>query len=818
MGAMIKLDTEKLDEFLEKIARPFWEKTGNEWTFRPGGGETYLHDKVLAKAQPMLQKDALADDPIGCIDSALKAHFNLLSPFEVTRAQDFIRYLPENELMENLLRLFDDSVDLLQRLQKFIKWSKVRPFPGHEKKAGINPTVCSYLLSMHDPKRYAYCKPMAYQAFTKMVLFEENPKRSSAERIVHCGHFYAAVLRRLEERYGLQGGNLLDVHSLAYLCYHLEKNGSSKRYWTWSPGDRAEKWPEFYADSIIAIGWDDLGDLSQYSGKDELHEALAFKYGKENPYNDALCCYEFMKIMKEGDTVFAKKGRTQILGVGIVMSDYQYDASREIYRNIRKVKWIKRGTWNSSENQVAAKTLTDITPYPEFVEFLKNLLEQTNAQPSDGANFWWLNANPKIWDFGTHPVGHRHIYTARNPKGNKRRIYGYFNEVKPGDLMLCYIASPAREIAGVCRVTQHLHDSDRGEGFEFETIEKYNTPLSWYELKSAPALKDCEPLKNNQGSLFRLTQDEFETLRAMADELNTPEPENMIYDTAKELKSLFVEDAEFHRIIHLLRYKKNMILQGPPGVGKTFIARHLAYALMGVVDKRRVVMNQFHQSYSYEDFMQGFRPNSEGKFDLRNGIFYDFCRMAQRDASNPYVFVIDEINRGNLSKIFGEMFMLVEADKRGPDYALPLTYAQSLEDTFFIPENLYIIGTMNTADRSLAMVDYALRRRFCFINLEPAFESKKFRDFLVDQGVEDSVVKKIVERMGQLNHRIAQDKKNLGRGYCLGHSYFCPSGNRQIYDNVWYENVIHTEIKPLITEYWFDDEDKVQKRIDNLLK
>jgi len=431
-------------------------------------------------------------------------------------------------------------------------------------------------------------------------------------------------------------------------------------------------------------------------------------------------------------------------------------------------------------------------------------------------SYWWLNANPKIWNFIDTPVGERQIYTAYNLKGNKRRIFKYFEAVKPGDTILGYVASPNREIVAECSVTKELHKSDEGLGIEFEKKVQFLETVSLEELKAVPELSGCEPLINNQGSLFKVTDTEYEIIRAIIDDKNDNHPVT-IYSIESSLETLFITESKFHNILDRVKFKKNLVLQGPPGVGKTFIARHIAYALMGVEDKRRVSMIQFHQSYSYEDFMQGFRPNSEGKFDLKNGAFYEFCRKAQRDPDNPYVFIIDEINRGNLSKIFGEMFMLIEADKRGPDYAMPLTYAQGLDDTFFIPDNLYIIGTMNTADRSLAMVDYALRRRFCFINLEPAFGNEKFKKFLVKQGVEETVVDKVIDRMMQLNKRIAEDQKNLGRGYCIGHSYLCPSDNHQVYDNAWYENVVRTEIEPLLEEYWFDDPDKARKRVEQLL-
>ncbi|MCH5301163.1 MAG: AAA family ATPase, partial [Ruminococcus sp.] len=189
------------------------------------------------------------------------------------------------------------------------------------------------------------------------------------------------------------------------------------------------------------------------------------------------------------------------------------------------------------------------------------------------------------------------------------------------------------------------------------------------------------------------------------------------------LSEVFIKESEFDKLSSLLKNKKNIILQGAPGVGKTFAAKRLAYALMGVKDDDRIRMVQFHQSYSYEDFIEGYRPNETGGFDLRDGVFKEFCDAASKDANRDYFFIIDEINRGNLSKIFGELLMLIEADKRGNDYSVNLVYSNK---KLSLPENLYIIGMMNTADRSLAMIDYALRRRFAFYTMTPAFDNKTF--------------------------------------------------------------------------------------------
>lgn len=286
------------------------------------------------------------------------------------------------------------------------------------------------------------------------------------------------------------------------------------------------------------------------------------------------------------------------------------------------------------------------------------------------------------------------------------------------------------------------------------------------------------------------------------------------YRITDALKGLFIDDKRFKHILQALCQQTNLILQGPPGTGKTFMAKRLASCLIGRRDSRPIEMVQFHQSYAYEDFVQGYRPTETGGFTLRNGVFYEFCERARRDEDTPHVFITDEINRGNMSRIFGELLMLIEPDKRSEEYAVPLTYSKHGE-RFFVPPNVHILGMMNTADRSLAVVDYALRRRFAFKALKPEFNSPKFKKFLLEKGVDEELVERIRDRMNALNKKIREDTE-LGPGFEIGHSYFVPGGPEDVTDT-WYEEIIQTQIAPLLREYWFEDAEKADQAVKDLL-
>lgn len=277
------------------------------------------------------------------------------------------------------------------------------------------------------------------------------------------------------------------------------------------------------------------------------------------------------------------------------------------------------------------------------------------------------------------------------------------------------------------------------------------------------------------------------------------------YEKENFLEEVYMTETRYENLMAVLRNKKNIILQGAPGVGKTFAAKRLAWSIMGEKDESRVEFVQFHQNYSYEDFVMGYKPVENG-FELKYGIFYRFCQKAANQPDKDHFFIIDEINRGNMSKIFGELLMLIERDYRGTSATLAYNGL-----AFSVPRNLYIIGMMNTADRSLAMIDYALRRRFSFFEVEPGFDSDGFIQY--QNGLNNETLNELVSRVKDLNREIALDK-SLGKGFCIGHSYFC---GRDVCTEEWLHSVVDYDILPMLSEYWFDDTTKLQ-RWENILQ
>ena len=642
-------------------------------------------------------------------------------------------------------------------------------------------------------------------------------------------------------------------------------NQKARNYFKFAPGAQASDWPMFHENNAVGVGYDHLGvgDITDVESQEDLNRKAGFS--EDNDSNQVWNLW-LLKSANAGDVVFVTKGVSTCLGIGIIDGDYYYDTAAERYHHRRSVKWLTNKVYQYKANTLrrhgknrSYKVLfrpdtfspTNVWDFllSEYVRLypdLKPVFDQYNL-PCDSfsgavidagdeetesvdtdfddgtpemANYWWLNANPRIWSISDYNEGDLQDYTTYNERGNKRRIYKHFEAVQPGDLIIGYESTPTKQIKALYIATRGIHKAENGEErIEFELQEKYEIPVHWNDLKNNPALQKCDVFINNQGSLFRLTEEEFDVIREVIDQKNIvterlfAKSGDRKYSFTKDPDRPFIAPDRFYHAVELLKRKMNIILQGPPGVGKTFLARKLAYEMMGEVNDAQIEMVQFHQSYSYEDFVQGLRPTQRGGFDLRDGVFYSFCRRAAAHPDRKFFFIIDEINRGNLSKIFGELLMLIEADKRGDRFALKLTYAEDQEDRFSVPENLYIIGTMNTADRSLAMVDYALRRRFAFITLRPDL-GDTFQEFLSFKGLSQSIVDHIVSAVGKVNIDIGADA-NLGEGFLVGHSYFC-TYSAELDERTWFQDVLDFELRPLFQEIWFDSPDTVATMLNKL--
>ena len=380
-------------------------------------------------------------------------------------------------------------------------------------------------------------------------------------------------------------------------------------------------------------------------------------------------------------------------------------------------------------------------------------------------------------------------------------VWQFANEMKEGDII--FAKKGTGEIIGR-GIVESSYEFDENREY-YPNIRKVNWTHkgNWtYEKGNLhrKTLTDITNLKEDIEYITGLIGD-GEIIDRPSDDIY---PE---YLPEKFLEEVYITEDEYWTLRSLLINKKNLIVQGAPGVGKTFMAKRLAYSIMNVKDTDRVMMVQFHQSYSYEDFVMGYRPSKEG-FELRQGSFYKFCKTAEEDSENDYFFIIDEINRGNLSKIFGELFMLIENDKRGEKNKIQLLYSDEL---FFIPKNVYIIGLMNTADRSLAMLDYALRRRFAFFDLKPGFDSEGFKDY--QQELSDDAFDNLIEIMKELNQDIKEDE-SLGEGFRIGHSYLCNLKSENVAEKLNY--IIEYELIPLLKEYWFDEAEKIEYWSDRL--
>lgn len=629
----------------------------------------------------------------------------------------------------------------------------------------------------------------------------------------------------ISSKYDPKRESFYDFHMR--LGYHFfDKLEQKPRYWLVD----YNAWKENYPEDLKASGiWKAVFRTNEEAKQLEL--AASIKKG------DIIVLKTLLAKGPEHNTPVLR-----ILAAGIVTGDIEvYDSEKEGFDEVAcKVDYFsidmhdfEGGTFGKYRKSILQ--CNDV-PIIKYLNGLKenSLIEDSasdvsedsaNIEDYNGVNYYWLNANPKYWKVDTYEVGEVQSYTAYSDKGHRRQKFKYFEAAKPGDKLICYETTPTKRIKALCEFTRGLHrDEDNVDVVEFRIMEMATYQIPWSELKQSEIFQKSELFRGGgygpQGSLFKLTKEIYDFLveqihrTPLVEETNesSPEAEYNSYEFETDPDKPFIAKEDFMELVFQLQHNKNIILQGAPGVGKSFLARKIAYQMMGEENDAHIAMVQFHQSYSYEDFIQGIRPTKEG-FRVKNGIFYKFCKTAISNPTEKYFFIIDEINRGNISKVFGELMMLIEADKRSDKYAISLTYSEETDDMFYVPENLYIIGCMNTADRSLAHIDYALRRRFSFIKLKPEFGTV-FHAFLVHKGIPATFADTVCEKLENVN-AIIQTDPLLTDGKMIGHSYFCDYDPAQT-PEAWWKDIMKYKVLPYLEEICFDEEEQYQKMKDIL--
>lgn len=424
---------------------------------------------------------------------------------------------------------------------------------------------------------------------------------------------------------------------------------AERRLWLIATGRKAEAWPLFQNESCMAMDWFGMDSLLAYPSRDAMTEGLRTLQSEEidrDPTNGSLACWEFSRDIQPGDLVVAKEGKQRLLGVGVVVGAYSFAEKAGSYRHRIPVRWLKTGDWTLKDDNLPIKTLTEVTDagFRQALELSIGGFAVPVSIPtlSTSVRHWWMNFNPAQFDVEQKTDGHRERYTTHNANGRLRNLPSAFDAAQLGDLVLGYSTTPRMRAAVLCRITKAKEGELGRETIEFERVRALKRPVTREEMLADDRLKEVGALKNSRGSLFPLKAEEFEAILELSDDVEeAPKP----YNEAAALAELFMSKERLADIRGQLDRKRNIVLQGPPGVGKTFVARRLAWLLLEGEDDKRIEMVQFHPSMSYEDFVLGLRPDGNGGFALKPGIFHRFCRRAQGDPDRPYVFIIDEINR-----------------------------------------------------------------------------------------------------------------------------------------------------------------------------
>lgn len=800
-------DKDRLQEILVEYKRDFidsrWEEEKYKWE-----AVQYFQDHWDIQAENFA--DILSD--------SLSHTGNLLTSarnFPAGMIIEFAQAAPE-EVRSMFQHLFNEADDVYKRMEAFKKHAEdllIQYGHGAKQHYQYEKSISVYLW-LRFPDAYYIYKFQELKAVSKELdsnyLFKRGQYEQNIRNFVQLYREMQTVLQQDEELRNLLQSHLTDsCYSDPELCTltgdvafyihgHYGKKGKLssetnqlnnfskgggisdiEKDWfpaDYTPGFSVEDWVKLlhnssvFNENSLAV----MKRMKDYGGMATCRQ-LAEKYGDTANFYNTGSSSLAKRIARETNCPLLEKDTENskwwpILYVG----KYADKKTDGIY------------IWKLRDELSQALDRIDLSQIPLYAGSKKEELQ-----------YWWLTANPKIWSFSDLAAGDRQNYTLYNENGHKRRIFQNFLDVREGDPVIGYESTPEKKITALAVIRQ----ASDGQHISIEKTEALGQPISYEDVKNVPELADMEMFQNGQGSLFRLTGAEYDTLMDMIREMN---PKNVMasvpaYGKEDLQKEVYLSDADCGSLMSLLQHKMNLILQGPPGVGKTFTAKRLAYTVMGKKDQSHIQEIQFHQNYSYEEFIMGYRPGGAG-FELQEGVFYQFCRKAADHPDEKYFFIIDEINRGNMSKIFGEMLMLIEKQYRGHKISLA-----GDGRSFFVPKNLYIIGMMNTADRSLAVLDYALRRRFAFFTMEPAFQSVQFKEY--QKNLNSPLLDRIIAEIEELNRDIGDDP-SLGKEFCIGHSYFC---SQTECSPAWVEEVIRYDILPTLDEYWFDEPEKKEK-------
>lgn len=754
--------------------------------------------------------DVNADDFADMLTRSLAKTRNLLASennFPAKMIQGFAKVAPE-EVRAMFIALFDENNDAVTRILDFKNRSAIlleKYGNGAGQHYQYENAVSTYLWLRYPDKHYIYKFSEVTAVADELGSDLHFKKGAYTDNLRNFYSLYNDICAELKK-----DGNLADLmrSQLTDTCYPDSELHTltvdvgffvSRRLGSPKPTDAVEpQWfPTDYSPKLTVDDWvallrdpevftvsslEIMKRMKDHGGQAACKQ-LSVKYG------------ESVNFYISGSAALAKRVAEKT-GCPIMFRD---DGRPRRWT----VLYLGKGAEKAEDGSYVWKLRDELSKAVDQVD-MSNIALYAKAASDEGVrNYWWLNVKPNIRSFADMAVGETQSFSLYNGNGNKRRVFRSFLDAKAGDMIIGYESYPVKQITALARVCAE-HD---GDNIYFEKVEGFDSPIDYEVLKACTELENMEFFADPTGTLFRLTKDEYDFIMDLVREENpiTHSDDIKPYDKAEFLSKVYMTEARYNTLVAVLKNKKNIILQGAPGVGKTFAAKRLAYSIMGEKDESRIEFVQFHQNYSYEDFMMGYKPDGES-FKLKYGIFYRFCRKSANQPDKDFFFIIDEINRGNMSKIFGELLMLIERDYRGTKAVLAYNGLP-----FYVPKNLYIIGMMNTADRSLAMIDYALRRRFSFFDIEPGFDSDGFIKYQAE--LNNETFSLLISKVRELNKEIAADK-SLGKGFCIGHSYFC--GQSECSEE-WMRAIVDYDILPMLSEYWFDDANKLQ-RWENILR